>query len=217
MALAGGAGGDAPASGAGSYHHNILDVFKDHKAVSLLGLIAFLLVAYYLRERSAASSAASASAATPTTADAAGTADDGSGAVYGGDGSSDDGTDPLDQLTSQLGDLLTSQTQGQATNAAALNTLATDITGLKLTVPTTAGATTSPAKIKGALAAPKLPVGGSGFHPAPPAATYTVKAGDNLTSIAKAHGISEASLYSTNKAAIGSNPNLIRPGQRLTL
>jgi nucleoid-associated protein YgaU len=48
--------------------------------------------------------------------------------------------------------------------------------------------------------------------------TYTVKAGDTLSGIAewfKLHGYGV--LYAANEAVIGSNPNLIVPGERITI
>ena len=48
-------------------------------------------------------------------------------------------------------------------------------------------------------------------------AVYTVRKGDTLSGIAKKLGIPNwRTLYEQNKAVIGSNPNLIRPGQKLT-
>lgn len=48
--------------------------------------------------------------------------------------------------------------------------------------------------------------------------TYTVKAGDYLSKIAKEHGISDwHTLYNLNKDVIGSNPNLIQVGMILKL
>lgn len=44
---------------------------------------------------------------------------------------------------------------------------------------------------------------------------YTVVSGDNLTKIANKYGTTWQQLYSWNKSVIGSNPNLIYPGQRL--
>jgi resuscitation-promoting factor RpfA len=55
---------------------------------------------------------------------------------------------------------------------------------------------------------------------APPThATYVVRRGDTLSGIAGAKRVSGgwAHLYKINRATIGSNPGLIRPGQRLTL
>jgi nucleoid-associated protein YgaU len=48
--------------------------------------------------------------------------------------------------------------------------------------------------------------------------TYVVKSGDTLSGIAewfKLHGYT--GLYDWNKSVIGSNPNLIFPGQRITI
>jgi LysM repeat protein len=48
-------------------------------------------------------------------------------------------------------------------------------------------------------------------------ATYIVQRGDTLSGIAKKLGIPNwRTLYEQNKAVIGSNPNLIRPGQKLS-
>ena len=48
--------------------------------------------------------------------------------------------------------------------------------------------------------------------------TYTVKRGDTLSGIAewfRLHGY--GALYAANQAVIGSNPNLIIPGERITI
>jgi nucleoid-associated protein YgaU len=48
--------------------------------------------------------------------------------------------------------------------------------------------------------------------------TYTVKAGDTLSGIAEwfsLHGY--GALYTANMSVIGSNPNLILPGERITI
>lgn len=47
--------------------------------------------------------------------------------------------------------------------------------------------------------------------------TYTVKSGDNLTSIGAKYGMSWQTLYNANKAVVGNNPNLIHPGEVLTI
>lgn len=49
------------------------------------------------------------------------------------------------------------------------------------------------------------------------AITYTVKAGDNLSTIAARYGINWKTLYENNRAIIGDNPNLIHPGQTLKI
>jgi nucleoid-associated protein YgaU len=46
---------------------------------------------------------------------------------------------------------------------------------------------------------------------------YTVKAGDTLGSIAAAHGTTWKALYEHNESVIGGNPDLILPGQELSL
>lgn len=46
---------------------------------------------------------------------------------------------------------------------------------------------------------------------------YTVKAGDTLAKIAKAHGTTWKSVYANNKSVIGGNPNMIFPGQKLSV
>ncbi|MFI3261136.1 MAG: LysM peptidoglycan-binding domain-containing protein [bacterium] len=46
---------------------------------------------------------------------------------------------------------------------------------------------------------------------------YTVKSGDTLSSIAKKYNVQWLSIYNENKSIIGSNPNLIKPGQKLII
>lgn len=48
---------------------------------------------------------------------------------------------------------------------------------------------------------------------------YTVRAGDNLSSIAGRFGVSGGwqKLYANNRQAVGSNPNMIHPGLRLKI
>ncbi|WP_405498950.1 LysM peptidoglycan-binding domain-containing protein [Nocardia sp. NBC_00511] len=47
--------------------------------------------------------------------------------------------------------------------------------------------------------------------------SYVVKTGDNLSGIAAAHGETWEQLYARNSKVVGSDPNLIQPGQRLAL
>ena len=59
-------------------------------------------------------------------------------------------------------------------------------------------------------------------RPAPVASSsgggsYTVRSGDTLASIAAANGTSWEALFAANGSVIGSNPNLIVPGQVLSL
>lgn len=71
----------------------------------------------------------------------------------------------------------------------------------------------APAEPKPAAAEPK-----PAENPEPPKPrTVKVKPGDNLSRIAAANGTTWQKLYELNKATIGSNPNLIRPGQELKL
>ena len=55
--------------------------------------------------------------------------------------------------------------------------------------------------------------------PAPTGGTYVVKPGDTLSMIAQAHDLTGgwAALYDRNKRVVGGEPNLIFPGQRLSL
>ena len=46
---------------------------------------------------------------------------------------------------------------------------------------------------------------------------YTVKAGDTLSGIAAKYGTTWQAIYEKNKGIIGSNPNIIKPGQRLEI
>lgn len=46
---------------------------------------------------------------------------------------------------------------------------------------------------------------------------YTVQSGDNLTKIAKMYNTTWQKIYNTNKDIIGSNPNLIKVGQKLLI
>lgn len=46
---------------------------------------------------------------------------------------------------------------------------------------------------------------------------YTVKSGDNLSKIAKKYNTTWQKIYNDNKNIIGTNPNLIKPGQVLTI
>ena len=95
-------------------------------------------------------------------------------------------------------------------------------------IPSTTPVTVSPvvapkiavAKAKPAprAAAPKKAVAKANTSTVRPSITYTVKPGDNLFVIAawfKAHGY--GAIYNANKAIIGANPNLIFPGQHITI
>lgn len=66
-----------------------------------------------------------------------------------------------------------------------------------------------------------VPAGGrvTGGHVHHVLRTYTVRRGDSLWSIARAHRVSGGwpQLYRANLRTVGSNPNLIFPGQVLSL
>ena len=53
--------------------------------------------------------------------------------------------------------------------------------------------------------------------PKPTAVYYTVKKGDNLSTIAQKYGTTWQKIYNNNKAIIGSNPNIVKAGQRLRI
>lgn len=85
------------------------------------------------------------------------------------------------------------------------------------------GAQTPEPSAAGSLEPVKKPTDAPSSAPAPkapPAAsssggTYTVKKGDTLGKIAKAHGTTWQELYKLNRSAVGSNPNMIHPGLKL--
>ncbi|MFE1951425.1 MULTISPECIES: M23 family metallopeptidase [Streptomyces] len=68
-------------------------------------------------------------------------------------------------------------------------------------------------------AALALPLIGATGAQAATAQTYTVKAGDTLSKIAKAENVEGGwkKLYADNKSVIGSDAGLIKPGEKLTL
>lgn len=47
------------------------------------------------------------------------------------------------------------------------------------------------------------------------AACYVVQSGDTLSKIAARYGTTVDAIYQSNRTTIGSNPNLIVPGQKL--
>ncbi|TXK46457.1 LysM peptidoglycan-binding domain-containing protein [Pontibacter qinzhouensis] len=73
--------------------------------------------------------------------------------------------------------------------------------------------------------APQQPVAAPAPQPAPAAAApqqdvYTVASGDSLSKIAKkfyGDAGSWKKIYEANKATIGSNPDLIKPGQQFVI
>ena len=63
----------------------------------------------------------------------------------------------------------------------------------------------------------KIIIPGTNGKPATKEITYIVKAGDNLSKIAKAYNTTWQKIYNDNKNIIGGNPNRIYPGQRLII
>ncbi len=59
--------------------------------------------------------------------------------------------------------------------------------------------------------------GGNDIVHKPSTGSYTVKKGDTLSSIGRRFGESWQTLYKANKKVVGSNPNLILPGQKLVV
>ncbi|MCC3778106.1 transglycosylase family protein [Streptomyces sp. UNOB3_S3] len=61
--------------------------------------------------------------------------------------------------------------------------------------------------------------GGEGRTDLPAANDYTVRPGDNLSAIAEQHSVAGGwqTLYQKNEKAVGSDPDLIRPGQKLDI
>ncbi|MEU2359290.1 LysM domain-containing protein [Streptomyces noursei] len=58
----------------------------------------------------------------------------------------------------------------------------------------------------------RLPEGGTST-----CCRYTVRAGDTLSAIAAAHGTTWTDLYRTDARTVGTDPDRLRPGQRLAL
>ncbi|MFI6281122.1 transglycosylase family protein [Streptomyces sp. NPDC050988] len=77
------------------------------------------------------------------------------------------------------------------------------------TTPTTKAAPAKPAK------APDRSTGHTGRGSS--RGDYTVRSGDTLSAIAARHGTTWQRIYAANKAAIGGDPDVIVPGQRLEL
>ncbi|QQM44327.1 LysM peptidoglycan-binding domain-containing protein [Streptomyces liliifuscus] len=75
--------------------------------------------------------------------------------------------------------------------------------------PTTKAAPSKPAK------APDRSTGHTGRGSS--RGDYTVRSGDTLSAIAARHGTTWQRIYAANKAAIGGDPDVIVPGQRLEL
>ena len=84
----------------------------------------------------------------------------------------------------------------QAALAERLSRLETDVAALRSRLPTAAPAQRAPARPR----------------------SYTVRPGDTLSGIASGLGIGDwRPLYEANQSVIGPDPDLIRPGQVLTV
>lgn len=91
---------------------------------------------------------------------------------------------------------------------------------IKQAVHTLAGNYTTRIELRKILMPPKEKKEDKGKRDEKGAKTYTVKPGDNLWDIAKKQygsGAAYKKIYEANKGVIGGNPNLIYPGQKLTL
>ncbi|MGP3971799.1 LysM peptidoglycan-binding domain-containing protein [Streptomyces sp. 6N223] len=69
----------------------------------------------------------------------------------------------------------------------------------------------------GAVEAPAEPEQEAPVQSSGSGSGYTVAAGDTLSSIAAAHGTTWEQVYADNESVIGGDPNLIYPGQELSL
>lgn len=103
-----------------------------------------------------------------------------------------------------------------ATTPAA--TPAATTTAPATTTPATTGGGTTPAKpADPAKAETRTAAEKKAAADKPEPKKVTVKSGDTLSAIARANGTTVAKLYAANKAVIGGNPNLIKPGQVLKI
>jgi len=94
------------------------------------------------------------------------------------------------------------------THSSTTTTKSSTSTAPKTTAPKTAAPKTTYTPRHASTPSTTTPVASTGK-------SYTVVSGDTLSKIASAHGTNWQSLYSGNKSVVGSNPNLIFPGQVL--
>lgn len=112
---------------------------------------------------------------------------------------------------------------GANTNASAANTTALGASTAAVTGNTaaTAANTTAVKDIPAPIVAAPVVAAPAPVAPAPAPSpvqrTYTVVPGDNLSAIATRYGTTWQNIYNANKGIIGSNPNLIHPGQKLVI
>lgn len=138
-------------------------------------------------------------------------------------GSTQDILDEMSAQTKALLDAIAAAVKAQTDATKAASTTETDaLKKLWTTQPVTVQDTkekplyVAPVSTPAKPATPAKPT--TPAKPATPAKkTYTVVKGDTLSGIARKLGIKDwHTLYNNNKKVIGSNPNLIKPGQKLT-
>lgn len=83
----------------------------------------------------------------------------------------------------------------------------------KMSAQQAAGGSNPSTNIGGSTAPSTASSGGSGGS----SKAYTVQKGDTLSGIGAKYGMSWQKIYDANRAVIGSNPNLIYAGQKLTI
>ncbi|WP_329570917.1 transglycosylase family protein [Kitasatospora sp. NBC_01266] len=84
--------------------------------------------------------------------------------------------------------------------------------------PTVGQSTTPPVATAPVPSAPTTPAAPGTPAPTPAGQGYTVQSGDNLWDIAQSHHLDNwQQLYQDNLGTVGTNPNLIYPGQQLQL
>lgn len=107
---------------------------------------------------------------------------------------------------------------GQGWGAWPVCSVKAGATGYSPGGPTEAPAAPAPAPVQHAAPQPSAPAA-SDPAPAVSGRTYVVQSGDTLSKIAIREHVSGGwrTLYSANKKVVGSNPNFILPGQRLSL
>ena len=94
------------------------------------------------------------------------------------------------------------------THSSTTTTKSSTSTAPKTTAPKTAAPKTTYTPRHASTPSTTTPVASTGK-------SYTVVSGDTLSKIASAHGTTWQSLYNENKSVVGSNANLIFPGQVL--
>ena len=216
------AGASSPASAAASAD-------KKKQTIIVIGTVALVGIAYFTLKKTGTSTTGTTAA---TTASDTGTV--ASGGVNATDASTNQSQ--LDSITGQLTSLtasvgtLNDQAKAAAdaakaasdAAAAAAAKAAADTTGnIHVLPPHGIGLVPLPSVsplVKTPVATTtkgKKPASQTNFH------IYTVKKGDNLTKIARENNVAGGwkAIYANpaNKKAVGSNPNLIHPGDKLQL